>query len=159
MASEKEDKGSDKKSKAAYDEETIRSLAKLLDETGLTDIEIERGGERIRIGRAARPMQVAAPALPLAAPSPMAPTTGADVAKHPGAVPSPMVGTAYLSPQPGAPAFVQVGDTVKEDQTLLIVEAMKTMNPIPAPKAGRIVQIFVVDARPVEYGEVLMIIE
>ena len=159
MASEKEDKGSDKKSKAAYDEETIRSLAKLLDETGLTDIEIERGAERTRIGRAARPMQVAAPALPPAAPSPMAPTTGADVAKHPGAVPSPMVGTAYWASELGATPCIEVGSRVSVGQTLLIIEAMKTMNQIPSPRAGTVTQILIEDGQPVEFGEPLVIIE
>ena len=159
MASDKNDKGAEKKSAAAYDEDTIRGLARLLDETGLTEIEIERGGERIRIGRAARSVQVAAPALPLAAPSPMAPTPGADLGKHPGAVPSPMVGTAYLAPSPGARPFIDVGQPVKAGETLLIIEAMKTMNQIPAPRSGTVTQILVEDGQPVEFGEPLMIIE
>ena len=149
----------------------VTTLAHLLEKAGVTEIEVERAGLKVRVSRAASvaaPVIYAAPpvaaaAAPAAAPAaipakPAAPAAD-DWSKHPGAVTSPMVGTAYLAPQPGAAPFVQVGDTVKEDQTLLIVEAMKTMNPIPAPKAGRIVQIFVVDARPVEYGEVLMIIE
>jgi len=147
----------------------VTTLAHLLEEAGVTEIEVERAGLKVRVSRAApaaaqvvyAQAPATAPAAPLAAapaakPAPAAET---DWSKHPGAVTSPMVGTAYLSAQPGAAAFVQVGDTVKEDQTLLIIEAMKTMNPIPAPKAGRIVQIMVVDARPVEYGEVLMIVE
>jgi acetyl-CoA carboxylase biotin carboxyl carrier protein len=148
----------------------VTTLAHLLEEAGVTEIEVERAGLKVRVSRAAAaaaPVVYAPPAPAAAAPAPAAaaapakpaPAAETDWSKHPGAVTSPMVGTAYLSPQPGAAAFVQVGDTVKEDQTLLIVEAMKTMNPIPAPKAGRIVQIMVVDARPVEYGEVLMIIE
>lgn len=150
---------SDKKQKAeaGTDEDTIRSLAKLLDETGLTEIEIERGGERIRIGRAPRQTQVAAPALPLVAPAPMAPV--AEPARHPGAVPSPMVGTAYLAPSPGARPFIDVGQAVKAGETLLIIEAMKTMNQIPAPRSGIVTQILVEDGQPVEFGEPLVVIE
>lgn len=152
----------------------VTKLAHLLEEAGVTEIEVERTGLKVRVSRAsaaaapvvyaAAPPAVtatapaAAPAAPSAKPAAAAPAEQ-DYSKHPGAVSSPMVGTAYLSPQPGAAPFVQVGDTVKEDQTLLIVEAMKTMNPIPSPKAGKVVQILVSDARPVEYGEVLMIIE
>jgi acetyl-CoA carboxylase biotin carboxyl carrier protein len=142
---------------APYDEDTIRGLAKLLDETGLTEIEIERGGERIRIGRTARAVSVAAPALPAVSAAVAAPA--ADPAKHPGAVPSPMVGTAYLAPSPGAKPFVDIGQTVKAGDTLLIVEAMKTMNQIPAPRGGTVTQILVEDGQPVEFGEPLMIIE
>ena len=160
MASDKNDKGAEKKSAAAYDEDTIRGLARLLDETGLTEIEIERGGERIRIGRAARVTQaVAAPALPHAAPAPMVPAPGADRGKHPGAVPAPMVGTAYLAPSPGARPFIDVGQPVKAGETLLIIEAMKTMNQIPAPRSGTVTQILVEDGQPVEFGEVLVIVE
>jgi acetyl-CoA carboxylase biotin carboxyl carrier protein len=149
----------------------VTRLAHLLEEAGVTEIEVEREGLKVRVARAtaaAAPVVYAAPQPAVAAPGPAAaaapaakaaPAAETDWSKHPGAVTSPMVGTAYLSPQPGAAAFVKVGDTVKEDQTLLIVEAMKTMNPIPAPKSGTIVQIMVNDARPVEYGEVLMIIE
>lgn len=148
----------------------VTTLAHLLEKAGVTEIEVERAGLKVRVSRAASvatPVVYAAPpaaaaAAPAASAAPAAkpaPAAEADWSKHAGAVTSPMVGTAYLSPQPGAAPFVQVGDTVKEDQTLLIVEAMKTMNPIPAPKAGKIVQIMVSDARPVEYGEVLMIIE
>ena len=153
--------GSDKDKKdgrAAYDEDTIRGLAKLLDETGLTEIEIEREGQRIRIGRAARAVSVAAP-LPAAPVAAAAPAISADPAKHPGAVPSPMVGTAYLAPSPGAKPFVDVGQTVKTGDTMLIIEAMKTMNQIPAPRGGTVTQILVEDGQPVEFGEPLMIIE
>jgi acetyl-CoA carboxylase biotin carboxyl carrier protein len=138
------------------DEDTIRGLAKLLDETGLTEIEIERDGQRIRIGRAARTVSVAAPA---AAPVVAVPAAAADPAKHPGVVPSPMVGTAYLSPSPGARPFVDVGQTVKAGETVLIIEAMKTMNQIPAPRGGIVTQILVEDGQPVEFGEPMMIIE
>ncbi|MFN3350217.1 acetyl-CoA carboxylase biotin carboxyl carrier protein [Pseudorhodoplanes sp.] len=144
---------------AAYDEETIRGLAKLLDETGLTEIEIERGGERIRIGRTARAVSVAAPAAAAALPAAAAAPAATDPAKHPGMVPSPMVGTAYLAPSPGARPFVEVGQAVKAGDTVLIVEAMKTMNQIPAPRGGTVTQILVEDGQPVEFGEALMIIE
>jgi acetyl-CoA carboxylase biotin carboxyl carrier protein len=141
---------------APYDEEAIRGLAKLLDETGLTEIEIERDGARIKIGRAARAVSVAAPALPVSAAAAPVP---ADPAKHPGVVPSPMVGTTYLAPSPGARPFVDVGQTVKAGDTVLIIEAMKTMNQIPAPRGGTVTQIFVEDGQPVEFGEPLLIIE
>jgi acetyl-CoA carboxylase biotin carboxyl carrier protein len=141
---------------APYDEDAIRGLAKLLDETGLTEIEIERDGARIKIGRAARAVSVAAPALPVSA---VAAPVAADPAKHPGVVPSPMVGTTYLAPSPGARPFVDVGQTVKAGDTVLIIEAMKTMNQIPAPRGGTVIQIFVEDGQPVEFGEPLLIIE
>jgi acetyl-CoA carboxylase biotin carboxyl carrier protein len=149
----------------------VTRMAELLGSAGITEIEVEREGLKVRVSRQAppqaqvvyapQPQQHAAPAAPPPAAAPVAAArpVDADLSKHPGAVLSPMVGTAYTAPKPGDPAFVQVGDTVKEDQTLLIVEAMKTMNPIPSPKAGRVVQILFQDARPVEYGEVLMIIE
>ena len=155
MASDNKDKKA--QSRAAYDEDTIRGLAKLLDETGLTEIEIERNGERIRIGRAARAVSVAAPAV--AAVPVAAVPADADPAKHPGMVPSPMVGTAYLAPSPGAKPFVDVGQTVKAGDTVLIIEAMKTMNQIPAPRGGTVTQILVEDGQPVEFGEPMMIIE
>lgn len=160
MASDKDKKteGRAAQSRAPYDEDTIRGLAKLLDETGLTEIEIERGGERIRIGRTARAVSVAAPAV-AAAPVAAALAAVADPAKHPGAVPSPMVGTAYLAPSPGAKPFVDVGQTVKAGDTVLIIEAMKTMNQIPAPRGGTVTQILVEDGQPVEFGEPMMIIE
>lgn len=155
---QKDDKS---KSKLAIDQDAIRDLAKLLDETNLSEIEIEQDGTRIRVGRggggrvvAAAPVIAAAPAI--AAPIAAAP---ADPAKHPGAVPSPMVGTAYLAPSPGAKQFIDVGSLVKAGDTLLIVEAMKTMNQIPAPRAGTVTQILVEDGQPVEFGEALVIIE
>lgn len=142
------------------DRALIRDLAELLKATDLTEIEIEQAGLRVRVSRQhgaaiAYAHQVAAPrpAEPVAVPGPV------DLSKHPGAVTSPMVGTAFCSPKPGDPPFVTVGATVKEGQTLLIIEAMKTMNPLVAPCAGKITQILVSDAHPVEYGQVLMIIE
>ena len=145
------------------DSALIRELALLLDETSLTEIEIERAGLRVRVARnisiaAAMPAnyQPAAPA-PSAAGS--APAAAADLGKHPGAVPSPMVGTAYWSPEPGAKPFIEVGTKVSAGQTLLIIEAMKTMNQIPSPRAGTVTQILVEDGQPVEFGEPLVIIE
>jgi acetyl-CoA carboxylase biotin carboxyl carrier protein len=161
VASDKDKKpGRTAQHPAPYDEDTIRGLAKLLDETGLTEIEIERDGQRIRIGRAARAVSVGAPAL-VATPgiAAVAPAAGADLAKHPGMLPSPMVGTAYLAPSPGAKPFVDVGQSVKAGDTVLIIEAMKTMNQIPAPRGGVVTQILVEDGQPVEFGEPMMIIE
>ena len=160
MASEKDKKpGRSAQNPAPYDEEAIRGLAKLLDETGLTEIEIERDGERIRIGRAARTVSVSAPALVATPGIAAAPAAGADLAKHPGVLPSPMVGTAYLAASPGAKPFVEVGQSVKAGDTLLIIEAMKTMNQIPAQRGGIVTQILVEDGQPVEFGEPMMIIE
>jgi acetyl-CoA carboxylase biotin carboxyl carrier protein len=143
------------------DSALIRELALLLDETSLTEIEIERAGLRVRV---ARNLSIAAsvPAnvqVPAAAPSSAAPAASADIAKHPGAVPSPMVGTAYWASEPGAKPFVEVGAKVSVGQTLLIIEAMKTMNQIPSPRAGTVTQILVEDGQPVEFGEPLVIIE
>jgi acetyl-CoA carboxylase biotin carboxyl carrier protein len=148
------------KSKLAIDEDAIRDLAKLLDETNLSEIEIEQDGTRIRVGRGGGRAVVAAPvvAAPVAAVAAVA-TTPADPAKHPGAVASPMVGTAYMAPSPGAKPFIDVGSVVKAGDTLLIVEAMKTMNQIPAPRGGTVTQILVEDGQPVEFGEALVIIE
>jgi len=154
----------------SIDARLVRKLADILKDTGLTEIEVEHGGLKIRVAReltVAPTTYVAAPApvaAPLAAPAPAAPAAEAAAAPAPAAVrgdavKSPMVGTAYLSPQPGADAFIKVGDTVSAGQTLLIVEAMKTMNPISAPKAGKIVEILVADAQPVEFGEPLVVIE
>jgi acetyl-CoA carboxylase biotin carboxyl carrier protein len=149
------------KSRLAIDEEVIRDLARLLDETNLSEIEIEQDGTRIRVarggGRAVAAAPVVAAASAAAAPAPAVPPT--DPSKHPGVVPSPMVGTAYLAPSPGAKPFVEVGSVVKAGDTLLIVEAMKTMNQIPAPRAGTVTQILVEDGQPVEFGEPLVIIE
>ncbi len=151
----------DKKKHEAIDEDLIRGLASLLDETKLSEIEIEQKGIRIRIARSLT-VAAAAPAMHAAHQPALAPEPGAaPIApeKHPGAVTSPMVGTAYRAPEPGAPPFVEVGSIVKEGQTLLIVEAMKTMNQIPAPRAGKVTVIFVENGQPVEFGEPLMIIE
>ncbi len=146
----------------AVDHNLIRELAKLLDETGLTEIEYERDGVSIRVARqpAAAPVSRArtpeAPASALVVPPAAAP---ADFTQHPGVVASPMVGTAYLGPAPGARPFVEVGSQVKAGDTLIIIEAMKTMNQIPAPRSGTVIQILDEDAQPVEYGQPLMIIE
>jgi acetyl-CoA carboxylase biotin carboxyl carrier protein len=142
------------------DSALIRELALLLDETSLTEIEIERAGLRVRV---ARNVTVAAsmPAsyYPAAAAPAAAPIAVADMAKHPGVVPSPMVGTAYWASEPGAKPFIEVGSKVSIGQTLLIIEAMKTMNQIPSPRAGTVTQILVEDGQPVEFGEPLVIIE
>ena len=140
------------------DPDLIRALARLLSETGLSEIEYTVGRHRLRVARAPA---TAAPAMPAFAAAPAAPGDSADtaVAEHPGALTAPMVGTAYLAPQPGAPSFVRVGDAVVAGQTLLIIEAMKVMNEIRAPRPGRVVRIFVADAEPVEYGAPLMLIE
>jgi acetyl-CoA carboxylase biotin carboxyl carrier protein len=149
-------------SKAEVDQELIRELARLLEETGLTEIEFERNGARVRV---ARQVALAAPQGRPAAPVEIPADTrapevaAADPTKHPGVVASPMVGTAYRGPEPGARPFVEVGSTVRAGDTLLIVEAMKTMNQIPAPRAGRVIQILIEDGQPVEFGEPLMIIE
>ncbi len=154
-----------KDSKAANDpleSRLIRDLAGILEETGLTEIEIEKAGLRVRV---ARNVQVSAvhsvSHVPAAAPvaSPVAATPKATDAAHPGLVTSPMVGTVYVAPSPGAAPFVKVGDTVTEGQTLLIIEAMKTMNQIPAPRAGRVTKIIISDGQPVEFGEPMLIVE
>jgi acetyl-CoA carboxylase biotin carboxyl carrier protein len=144
------------------DSALIRELALLLDETSLSEIEIERAGLRVRV---ARNITVAASVPASFAPAHAAPAAGAaaapaaDLSKHPGAVPSPMVGTAYWAPEPGAKPFIEVGSKVSVGQTLLIIEAMKTMNQIPSPRAGTVTQILVEDGQPVEFGEPLVIIE
>jgi len=144
------------------DKKTIKELADLLADTGLSEIEVETGEVRIRVARQSAAVNAVMPAAPVAAPA-AAPAPAAAEAPAPsdlaGALKSPMVGTAYLSPEPGAANFVKVGDTVSQGQTLLIVEAMKTMNPIAATKAGKITQIIVGNEQPVEFDEVLMIIE
>jgi len=146
----------------AVDHDVIRELAKLLDETGLTEIEYERDGVSIRVARQAnaatarsRPAEPPPAASPAAAPAPIT----FDPMQHPGLVASPMVGTAYLGPAPGARPFVEVGSQIKAGETLIIIEAMKTMNQIPAPRSGTVIQILVEDGQPVEYGEPLMIVE
>lgn len=161
------------------DQDFVRSLAQILRETELTEIEVDRAGLRVRVSRQVQQPAYAMPAgfapAPLSAPAPLmhAPMTTAQPAPvdtptvpaalektaHPGAVTSPMVGTAYMAPSPKDPPFVAVGDTVKEGQTLMIIEAMKTMNQIPSPRSGRVKAIFIENEQPVEFGEVLMIIE
>jgi acetyl-CoA carboxylase biotin carboxyl carrier protein len=143
------------------DSALIRELALLLDETSLTEIEIERAGLRVRV---ARNVSISAPMQPTvqaaaAAAAVATPAAAGDIAKHPGAVPSPMVGTAYWASEPGARPFIEVGSKVSVGQTLLIIEAMKTMNQIPSPRAGTVKQILVEDGQPVEFGEPLVIIE
>lgn len=144
--------------KPGIDAAAVRELAELLKETGLTEIEIEHDGARIRVSRgagvAAATSAPAAPAPAAAAPAP-APVSSGPAA---GAVPSPMVGTVYLSPEPGKPAFISVGKTVKEGDTLFIVEAMKTMNAIAAPRGGTVKEISVTDGTPVEFGQTLCVI-
>ena len=148
--------------KTELDKELIHELAALLDETGLTEIEIERGGVRVRVarGREIAHLVGAAPAAaPVATAVSPAATEAADAVNHPGVVTSPMVGTAYMGAEPGARPFVDVGSKVVAGDTLLIVEAMKTMNQIPAPRSGTVTKILIEDAQPVEFGEPLMIIE
>ncbi len=159
-------KNSTSKSGKGLDRDLIRELAELLSETGLTEIEIEQPDMRIRVARSALQVPaVAAPAPAVAAPAPVAAAPAATGAKpadesaHPGSVPSPMVGTAYLSPEPGADPFIKVGEQVKEGQTLMIVEAMKTMNHITAPRSGTVTAILIEDQQPVEFGEPLLILE
>lgn len=152
--------------KFEMDTDFIRKLAAILEETNLGEIELADGERRIRV---ARPTATVAPAsiavAPMAAAAPVvavpvaAVAASSDASKHPGAVKSPMVGTAYLAPEPGKPVFVNVGDKVNAGQTLLIIEAMKTFNPIKAPKAGTVTQILIENSQPVEFGEVLMIVE
>jgi acetyl-CoA carboxylase biotin carboxyl carrier protein len=161
MARQPEDKADAKISKD--DSTLIRELALLLDETSLTEIEIERAGLRVRV---ARNVSIAASIPANFAPMPTgasaavtAASATADLSKHPGVVPSPMVGTAYWAPEPGAKPFIEVGAKVSVGQTLLIIEAMKTMNQIPSPHAGTVTQILVEDGQPVEFGEPLVIIE
>jgi acetyl-CoA carboxylase biotin carboxyl carrier protein len=141
----------------------IRELAKLLEETGLTEIEVERGGERVRVARGGATHIVSVPAASAASTASSVPVAAvaapADPLKHPGLVTSPMVGTAYLSPEPKALPYVEIGSKVATGDTLMIIEAMKTMNQIPAPRSGTVVQILVTDTQPVEFGEPLMIIE
>ena len=162
MARQPEGKSTDKVS--SDDSALIRELALLLDETSLTEIEIERAGLRVRVARnvsiaAAVPAAIPMAAAAVAGASVAAAAAAADLSKHPGVVPSPMVGTAYWAPEPGAKPFIEVGSKVSAGQTLLIIEAMKTMNQIPSPRAGTVTQILVEDGQPVEFGEPLVIIE
>ncbi|EXL09998.1 acetyl-CoA carboxylase biotin carboxyl carrier protein [Aquamicrobium defluvii] len=149
--------------KTGVDQQLIRDLAGILNDTNLTEIEVENEDFKVRISRQQQTVHAVAPAYapaPAAAPAPAsAPAAPAapDLSKN--AVPSPMVGTAYLAPAPGAKAFIEVGQKVSEGQTLLIIEAMKTMNQIPAPRAGTVTAIIVEDAQPVEFGQPLVVIE
>jgi len=162
MARQPEDTAKSKSGDNFGDGALIRELALLLDETNLTEIEIERAGLRVRV---ARNLSIAATTQPGHAPpagAPVAvagPPPAADIAKHPGVVPSPMVGTAYWASEPGARPFIEVGSKVAAGQTLLIIEAMKTMNQIPSPRAGTVTQILIEDGQPVEFGEPLVVIE
>ena len=159
--------GKDHGAKPSAEGQLIRELAELLNETGLTEIEMEKSGLKIRVARkihvaatvpmAAQMPVAAAPAATAAAPA--AGAGAADPGKHPGAVKSPMVGTAYRSAEPGAAPFCEVGSKVSQGDTLLIIEAMKTMNQIPAPRSGTVTAILFENAQPVEYGEPLIIIE
>ena len=148
--------------------ELVKALANILDDAGLAELEYETDDVAIRLSRVsgAAPVAAVAPvaapavvAAPTAAPAAQSAEGAADLSAHPGAVMSPMVGTAYISPEPGAPAFVEEGSTVKKGQTLLIVEAMKVMNPITAPQDGTVSKIMVKNAQPIEFGEVLVVIE
>jgi acetyl-CoA carboxylase biotin carboxyl carrier protein len=149
------------KEKLAIDPDLVRELARLLEETGLSEIEFERDGQRVRV---ARQTQALGPAPSRLAPAadmslPVVEAAPIDPAKHPGVVTSPMVGTAYVGPEPGSRPFVEVGSRVQTGDTLLIVEAMKTMNQIPSPRTGTVIQVLIEDGQPVEFGEPLMIIE
>lgn len=151
--------------KTLIDTEAVQALATVLENTGLSEIEYEVGDLRIRLARG-RPMAetgistaAPSPAPSLAAASPSATPTPEDLAKHPGAVTSPMVGVVYTCPEPGAAPFVTVGSVVSEGQTLLLIEAMKTFNPIQAPRGGKVTRIIAANGAPVEYGEPLIIIE
>ncbi|WP_274628748.1 acetyl-CoA carboxylase biotin carboxyl carrier protein [Arvimicrobium flavum] len=150
--------------KTGIDQQLIRDLAEILNETQLTEIEVEQDDLRIRVSRqsSAAHAVAAAPApqvhvAPAAAAAPVAPVAAVDQSKN--AVPSPMVGTAYRAPSPDAQPFIEIGQKVREGQTLLIIEAMKTMNQIPSPRAGTVTAILFEDAQPVEYGEPLVVIE
>jgi acetyl-CoA carboxylase biotin carboxyl carrier protein len=151
----------DSKSKPSVDQELIRELAQLLDETGLSEIEIDRDGVRVRVARQLRiDASAFAPGAAQSAAGGKAEAAATDdPVEHPGCVRSPMVGTAYLGPEPSAPPFVEVGSRVAQGQTILIIEAMKTMNHIPAPKAGTVTRVLVANRQPVEFGEPLAIIE
>lgn len=148
---------------SGVDQGLIRDLAGILNETDLTEIEVEQGDLRIRVSRNAAPVYAAAPQMvtqqPATAPASTVVQAAAAAPASANAVPSPMVGTVYFAPAPGANPFIEVGAKVKEGQTILIIEAMKTMNQIPAPRSGTVTAILVEDAQPVEYGEALVVIE
>ncbi|MSP43224.1 MAG: acetyl-CoA carboxylase biotin carboxyl carrier protein [Alphaproteobacteria bacterium] len=143
------------------DRDMIRALAELLDETRLTEIEIEHQGLRVRVVRKSIAVPAVHHSIPATSQTAHAPVPAApeNLAAHPGLVTAPMVGTVYLSPEPGTAPFISVGDAVETGQTLFIIEAMKTMNPIAAPHSGKVMQILVKDGHPVEFGEPLAIIE
>jgi acetyl-CoA carboxylase biotin carboxyl carrier protein len=144
------------------DAERVRALARLLEETGLTEIEVGGQGWRVRVAKDPAPTgaRAAAPVPSTSAPAVSVATPVSEtLTDHPGVVKSPMVGIAYTSPEPTAPAFVKVGDTVAEGQTVLLIEAMKVFNPIKAPRAGKVTRVFVSNGTPVEYGEPLLVIE
>jgi acetyl-CoA carboxylase biotin carboxyl carrier protein len=153
--------------KSGVDQSLVRDLAAILNDTGLSEIEIEQPGLRLRVSRGttnvvsyAGPAPAGAPSpapMAMSAPAPLAAVN--DPTKHPGVVKSPMVGTSYRAASPGTANFVEVGQEVKQGQTILIIEAMKTMNQIPAPRAGKVTQIFVTDGQPIEFGEPLVVIE
>jgi acetyl-CoA carboxylase biotin carboxyl carrier protein len=145
--------------KSTINSDLVRQLAALLDETGLTEIEYESGAVRLRVVRQPAPVAPAAAAAAPVAAAAAAPPAPAPDARHPGAITSPMVGTAYTSPEPGTPEFVKPGDRVREGQTLLLIEAMKTFNEIRAPRAGTVSRMLVQNEQPVEYGDVLLILE
>jgi acetyl-CoA carboxylase biotin carboxyl carrier protein len=156
----KQGEGATTVTRIPIDPDTIRALAAVLAETGLTEIEIADKDSRIRVVRSGPAATVALPVAAAAAPAPaVAVSAPADLSAHPGAVTSPMVGVAYLSPEPGTPVFVNIGQQVTAGQTLLLIEAMKTFNQIKAPKSGTVAAILVQNSVPVEYGEVLMILE
>ncbi|GAB4373918.1 MAG: acetyl-CoA carboxylase biotin carboxyl carrier protein subunit [Kiloniellaceae bacterium] len=147
--------------KFEVNEELVRKLADLLQETGLNEIEYEVNNHRIRVAKNAGVTTLAAPAASVAPAAPQAPAAaaGGPEAIPAGAITAPMVGTVYVAGEPGAPPFVKVGDQVREGQTLLIIEAMKVMNPLASPRAGTVKQIMISDGQPVEYGEPLLVIE
>jgi acetyl-CoA carboxylase biotin carboxyl carrier protein len=150
----------DQGDKPGAEQQLIRELANLLNETGLSEIEIEKSGLKVRVARNISVQSTVSAAPAAAAPAAAKPAASpADPAKHPGAVKSPMVGTAYRSPEPGTPPFTEVGKRVSQGDTLLIIEAMKTMNQIPAPHSGKVTAILVENGQPVEFGEPLVIIE
>lgn len=153
---------------SGFDTKLVKDLAKILRDTDLSEIEVENEGVRVRVVRSVNVVQAAPvpttvyvpPPANVPSPPPVASTPGAaDMSKHPGMVPSPMVGTVYSQPEPGAASFVKVGDVVTEGQKLFIIEAMKTMNPVPSPRGGTIMAILVHDSQPVEFGEPLCVIE
>jgi len=164
MASAPKDKDG-KSGSSRIDQQMIRDLADLLNETGLTEIEWNEGALKVRVtrgGTVAAPVYAPAPAMPGSPMAPAAATAAAgesDLGSHPGAVKSPMVGTIYVAAEPGAAPFIKVGDTVNAGQTLLIVEAMKTMNPITAHRGGRVSRILIENQQPVEFGQVLLVLE